>query len=452
MAEKSIRERIQSLLSACKAIRGRIRDAGLRRYADGLDGALAEGDAIRSARQAYLWLLQTQKYEAEKLGKELLAAVRTLMCDFGHAQRDPAFAPTSTLDGEYRSASRRFKRLRDDAMARATTWRWAKGVAFSYEPYHCERHGGVPGRWLKAAPTKTAAEHARYGFDNSGRVCAVISSMTSELFEMTDGHVDSYLFASDGRMIAVRRHTYEGARVAVFESYSPTARTRTQFEYEDGVLRRSMEQAWQANQGCFETELELVHDEQGLRSVFCLNRFTGERIPEWERPLKGETLKAVLESLYPHLIAYIGAELKRSHLQGQVFAVALTTEAEASLWFPPGVAVGLKEKRGAMKDPWDPESYDQSLSTSVLAAEVEALCVRANALAGRAGERGAGAVTKMLEEIAREVLDDAAALPVERSDDFVVFVHDAEAGSGKESVRKLAPPKLRARLEQRGML
>ena len=436
--------KLHELESECRSLSVRLREHGQSMVPDKIEAALAEPDPALRVQLLHWWVWQAQLPKPEPIHD----LGRRLQQECSH----PSYEPECVAKPLLAEAGAAFEERRQRCFAQVTSWRWSKGDVFSLEPYHFERYDQKPGRWLKQAPEKLTRDHLRHGYDEAGRVLVIEERDQSlELFEYHLASIDvfRYQLRRSYEPVSARRYTLDDGRLVALDFAATGGISRTRFEWDGGVLRRVHCANSSGGQGRRDWSEELEYDAAGLIAVHYLP-LSGGRALRWERPRKGETLEGLLAQIEPHIVPYVRATLERAAEPRPVYALALMTEEEGSAWLPPGLALGLEPQGSADDDPWFLE--EEQIDEAPISPELQALCRRANKLAADGGTRGVGAMRKCLDRAAIALRDSADALPVERTEEFVVFVYDVGGGDPRASIRKLAGPELLRRLKAKGLL
>ncbi|MCA9610247.1 MAG: hypothetical protein KC619_31845 [Myxococcales bacterium] len=379
----------------------------------------------------------------------------------GARLRAPSTAPEVGLDEAFAAAANQHDALLARSEGSVVRWAWSRGPLHEPEPLYFERHRQPRGRALRRAP-KGAPPNGTfsYGFDEEARLRVVRQHAKvggSETFhEHAPGAMRSAHYAApDGRLVHVRRWTLdETGNVVEMRSHATGGRGIERYAYADGRLVSVESVQWDPSQGRHELRLEVAHDDLDRLARIDAVYPTG-RSTLWQRAQKGETLDELLPLLRAHLLAQIPVALAAVGLEEEAYAVCLGLDTEAyDHLLPPRLAIGLARERAAFVAThgddapayvWSPVEWELGDDERVPAlwdARMAKLATIANQLLLE--ESQAERAVELVRDVARAL--NEVALPLPRTDDFVVFGAELTGGDGAEEVLRVAPAPLKKRL------
>ena len=416
-----------------------------------VDAALRETGNLRGVQELRYRVIAHAKEKgvtADKLYADALRSVDALLRAGAKLRTD--------ADALFRSASKRYARLKAESEKAVERWEWWTGERYELEPFYAERHRFSRGKRVKEPAAKAARSGLNaYGFDAEGHLRVQHSHGSSGFTETfrtySRERIESTHYGarrhepinaalchlSDGRIVECHTRATQGASI---ERYTWVANCIERIE-----IQRTSDAGNELR--CFYDaigELERIDDVSTIDTRFHSTL--------WQRPKKGLTLKTLIPKIREHFLELLLAELRQHALASPAYAMALVVDNEAyDHLLPPSVALATWEQReafiarhggDAVDYLWSPPEWGEEHELHPWDDRMQALVTPANQLLW--SQQKYALAYRLAVDLAKEL--NTLSLPIDRSDDFVVFACELDGIDGVAGVKKSAPKALQKRL------
>lgn len=367
----------------------------------------------------------------------------------------------------FTEAPRKYSALKRTCEAQVSRWEWGSFWLYEIQPFYRERHRISKGRRLKDEPAIIKEGMYQYGIDASDRIVVVRhysskSSFDEEFFTYRGGVVESLRFRRP-EVSGVTRCTFRDERIRRFERVAVGGAWREDYQYDGERLVAVMTSGVRESSERYRFREEFSYDAIGrliqIRRCWFLPAPAEEVM--YRRPQKGESVRDLAETIRTKLIAEIPRTLKSARIKDRAYCVILQYTKEDSPVLPPGLAVGLEKQRQAWQDEkgrearyyvWNVPEFELSNDARLTLDDAE-LLVACSLFNQHVAVKGNwNATVRLLNEVARALMQTSWRGTLNVTDDFVVVALDYEEEDFRRNVKASVSPERQAILKARGWL
>ena len=378
-----------------------------------------------------------------------------------------------TLKERFAEAATKYPALKKACEAQVVRWEWASFGLYHPKPFFNERKKIGKGRKLDGKPATIKSGMRQYGFDSDDRIVVVrqytefSGRFYEEFFVATEDqiegtHFDPYEHKPVGN---VTRQTFKDGRIISFGLWGTNGESTEAYQYNgDRITSIKTIGTNFLPRKEYSIAETIGYDEIGRLSLIQREFSEGNRTSKeilYKRPRKGESVNELVEIIRGKLVRQIPETLRAARIADRVYCLILPYTKEDAPVLPPEIALGLDRQRKAWvkekgKDAkgyvWNAAEFERSGDTALTLddAELIAACDLFNQQIALNGKWNL--TRKLLNEVARELMQMNWKGTLAVTDDFIVFALDYEETDFRANLKASVSPVRLAMLKAKGLL